>query len=181
MINFYETELERVGVDVQLNTDAADFDLTPWDTVLLATGTVAQDQGADVADMLANGDLPVADEVTVFGETETAMFAALWLAEQGKKVSLVSPAETVGVDTNDMQRDHLTGLLKGLDVSIRTAGATPGDGYVVMATARNASTVLDASVDDIRVYSIGTRSRGGRMYEASQSGFWAAAKIGELA
>ena len=60
------------------------------------------------------------------------------------------------------------------------AGAAPGDGYVVMATARHASTVLKASVDDIRVHGIGTRERGGRMYEATQSGFWAAAKIGEL-
>ena len=131
--------------------------------------------------MLAYGNLPVADDVTVFGETETALFAALWMAEQGKKVSLVSPAEIVGVDTNDMQRDHLTGLLKGLDVSILTTGAVPRGGHVVMATARIASTVLQASVDNIRVHSIGTRSRGGRMYEATQSGFWAAAKIGELA
>jgi 2,4-dienoyl-CoA reductase (NADPH2) len=181
MIRFYESELERVGIDVQLNTDATDVDLTPWDTVLLATGTVAQNHGPDVAGMLANGDLPVTEEVTVFGETETAMFAALWMAEQGKKVCLVSPADEVGVDTNDMQRDHLTGLLKGLDVSIRTAGAAPDDGYVVMATARHASTVLEARVDDIRVHSIGTRARGGRMYEATQSGFWAAAKIGESA
>jgi 2,4-dienoyl-CoA reductase (NADPH2) len=181
MIEFYQSELERVGVDVQLNTDATDLDLSPWDRVLLATGTVARDQGADVADLLANGELPVADEVTVFGETETAMFAALWLAEQGKKVSLVSPADTVGVDTNDMQRDHLTGLLKGLDVSIRTAGVAPDDGCVLMATARSPSTVLQACVDDIRVHGIGTRARGGRMYEATQSGFWAAATIGERA
>lgn len=181
MIHFYKSELERVGVDVKLDTDATDIDLTPWDTVLLATGTVSQGNGPDVADMLANADLPEADEVTVFGETETALFAALWMAEQGKKVSLISPANGVGVDTNDMQRDHLTGLLKDLDVSIRTAGAAPGDGYVVMATARNASTILESCIDHIRVHSIGTRSRGGRMYEATQSGFWAAAKIGELA
>jgi 2,4-dienoyl-CoA reductase (NADPH2) len=86
----------------------------------------------------------------------------------------------VGIDTNDMQREHLAGLLKHLDVSINTAAKVPDDGYVVMATARVPSTVLEESVDDIRVHSIGTRSRGGRMYEATQSGFWAAAKIGEL-
>jgi 2,4-dienoyl-CoA reductase (NADPH2) len=130
--------------------------------------------------MLASANLPVTDEVTVFGETETAMFAALWLAEQGKKVSLVSPADSVGTDTNDMQREHLAGLLKHLDVSINTATKVPDDGYVVMATTRAPSTVLEEFVDDIRVHCIGTRSRGGRMYEATQSGFWAAAKIGEL-
>jgi 2,4-dienoyl-CoA reductase (NADPH2) len=180
MIRFYESELERVGVSIQLNTDADDVDLSPWDTVLLATGTVAQEQDQDVVDMLANGQLPVADEVTVFGETETAMFAALWLAEQGKKVSLVSPAEEVGVDTNDMQRGHLTGLLKEQGVSVRTSGALPADGTVVMATARIASTAKAELVDDHRVQSIGTRARGGRMYEATQSGFWAASKIGEM-
>jgi 2,4-dienoyl-CoA reductase (NADPH2) len=180
MIRFYESELERVGVSIQLNTDVDDVDLSPWDTVLLATGTVAQEQDQDVVDMLANGQLPVADEVTVFGETETAMFAALWLAEQGKKVSLVSPAEEVGVDTNDMQRGHLTGLLKEQGVSVRTSGALPADGTVVMATARIASTAKAELVDDNRVQSIGTRARGGRMYEATQSGFWAASKIGEM-
>jgi 2,4-dienoyl-CoA reductase (NADPH2) len=180
MIRFYESELERVGVSIQLNTDADDVDLSPWDTVLLATGTVAQEQDQDVVDMLANGQLPVADEVTVFGETETAMFAALWLAEHGKKVSLVSPAEEVGIDTNDMQRGHLTGLLKEQGVSVRTSGALPADGTVVMATARVASTAKAELVDDNRVQSIGTRARGGRMYEATQSGFWAASKIGEM-
>jgi 2,4-dienoyl-CoA reductase (NADPH2) len=180
MIRFYESELERVGVSIQLNTDAEDVDLSPWDTVLLATGTVAQEQDQDVVDMLANGQLPVADEVTVFGETETAMFAALWLAEHGKKVSLVSPAEEVGVDTNDMQRGHLTGLLNEQGVSVRTSGALPADGTIVMATARIASTAKAELVDDERVQSIGTRARGGRMYEATQSGFWAASKIGEM-
>jgi 2,4-dienoyl-CoA reductase (NADPH2) len=102
--------------------------------------------------MLASEQLPMADEITVFGETETAMFAALWLAEHGKKVSLVSPADEVGIDTNDMQRGHLIGLLKSLGVSVSTGSALPVDGTVVMATARI----------------------------ASQSGFWAASKIGEM-
>jgi 2,4-dienoyl-CoA reductase (NADPH2) len=180
MIRYYESELERVGVSVQLNADADEIDLASWDTVLLATGTVAQEQGPDVVDMLASEQLPMADEITVFGETETAMFAALWLAEHGKKVSLVSPADEVGIDTNDMQRGHLIGLLKSLGVSVSTGSALPVDGTVVMATARIASTVKAELVNDDRVQSIGTRARGGRMYEATQSGFWAASKIGEM-
>jgi 2,4-dienoyl-CoA reductase (NADPH2) len=50
----------------------------------------------------------------------------------------------------------------------------------VSATPRNASTVLADKVDDDRVRSIGTRFRGGRMYEATQSGYWAAARIGDV-
>ncbi|WP_053160529.1 FAD-dependent oxidoreductase [Pseudomonas sp. P1.8] len=179
MIRFYESELERVGVSVQLNTEVDEIDLTSWDTVLLATGTVPQEQGLDVVDMLANQQLPEAAEITVFGETESAMFAALWLAENGKKVSLVSPAQDVGVDTNDMQRGHLTELLKAQGVSMKTSGVQPVDGTIVMATTRIASTVKSELVNDHSVQSIGTRAHGGRMYEATQSGFWAASKIGE--
>ena len=179
MIRFYDTELKRAGVTVRLNTDATTLDLDGWDAVLLATGTVAEDAELDAVELLAGGTLPDAAEVTVFGETETALFAALWLAEQGKVVTLVSPAEMPAIDTNDMQRDHLVGLLTELGGTVTTGGSRPTTGTVVSATPRNASTVLADKVDDDRVRSIGTRFRGGRMYEATQSGYWAAARIGE--
>jgi 2,4-dienoyl-CoA reductase (NADPH2) len=180
MVRFYDTELERAGVTVRLGTDAAGIDLTGWDAVLLATGTVAEeDAGLDAVEMLASGTVPDAAEVTVFGETETALFAALWLAEHGKQVTLVSPAEQPAVDTNDMQRDHLVGLFTGLGGKVTTGGTRPTTGTLVSATPRTASTVLADQVDDDRVCSIGTRFRGGRMYEATQSGYWAAARIGD--
>ena len=61
--------------------------------------------------MLSARTAPEAGEVTVFGDSETAMFAALWLAEQGKQVTLLSPADDLGVDTNDPERGHLAELL----------------------------------------------------------------------
>ena len=39
------------------------------------------------------------------------MFTALWLAKQGLSLTLSSPADQVGVDTNDMQNDRLLQLL----------------------------------------------------------------------
>lgn len=179
MITFYESELERAGVQVQLQTDAQDLDLSAWDSVLLATGTQSVDPGPDVVQMMANGQLPAADEVSVYGETEVALFAALWLAESGKKVTLLSPAADVGVDTNDMQRGHLLGLLQNLDATVVTQAAVPVAGDVFMATARAASTLHVGRVDDYTVHSVGTRAQGGRMYEATQSGYWTAARIGE--
>lgn len=179
MIAFYESELERVGVKVHLQTDARDVDLHLWDTVLLATGTESKEAGTDVIEMMSRGRLPAAREITVYGETEVALFAALWLAENGKKVSLLSPAADVGIDTNDMQRSHLTALLHNLDAAIVTHAAVPTSGEVIMATARTASTLHAGLVDDFRIHSIGTRAQGGRMYEATQSGFWSAARIGE--
>ncbi len=105
------------------------------------------------------------------------MFAALWLAEQGKRTTLVSPSADVGVDSNDMERGHLAGLLTERGVTVRTGASDPGSGTVVWATPRVASSVLSDAVDDSRVREIGTRFRGGRMYEATQSGFWTAAHI----
>jgi 2,4-dienoyl-CoA reductase (NADPH2) len=115
--------------------------------------------------------------VTVFGETETALFAALWLAEQGKRTTLVSPAEGVGVDSNDMESGHLAGQLDALGVTVLTNTPDPGGPGVVRATARTASDVIELAVDGERVRAVGSRLRGGRMYEATQSGFWAAAQI----
>ena len=43
MVVFYGRELERLGVDVRLGTDAADLDLSSYDNVLLATGTRTAD------------------------------------------------------------------------------------------------------------------------------------------
>lgn len=179
MIEFYTSELERVGVTVELGCDGKDMDPHLWDTVLLATGTESAQPEADVAQMMSRGILPAQNEVKVYGETEVALFAALWLAENGKRVSLLSPAADVGVDTNDMQRGHLTQLFQDLGGNIVTNASPPADGQAVMASARLPSTLHARLVDDYRVQSIGTRARAGRMYEATQSGFWSAARIGE--
>lgn len=179
MIAFYESELERAGVSVQLQTDARDIDLSTWDTVLLATGTQSVDPGPDVVQMMSSGQYPSAGEVSVYGETEVALFAALWLAENGKKVTLLSPADDVGVDTNDMQRVHLVARLHTLDATVITRAAVPVGGALIMATARAATTLHGELVDDFKVHGIGTRAQGGRMYEATQSGYWTAARIGE--
>jgi 2,4-dienoyl-CoA reductase (NADPH2) len=76
-----------------------------------------------------------------------------------------------------MERGHLAELLAQRGVTIRTGASDPGSGTVVWATPRIASSVLSDLVDDSRILQIGTRMRGGRMYEATQSGFWTAAHI----
>jgi 2,4-dienoyl-CoA reductase (NADPH2) len=180
MITFYRTELERLGVNTRLGTDAADLDLSSYDHVLLATGTRgadAPDGAVDAVTMLSERTAPEGDEVTVFGDSETAMFAALWLAEQGKHVTLLSPGDDVGVDTNDMERGHLAELLAAQGVKTSTGATAPTTGTVVWAGERIKSDVLADRVDGDRVLEVGTRMRGGRMYEATQSGFWTAARI----
>jgi 2,4-dienoyl-CoA reductase (NADPH2) len=127
--------------------------------------------------MLSERTAPEGEDITVFGATETAMFAALWLAERGKHVTLLSPADDVGVDTNDMERGHLAELLAAQGVKTSTGATPPTTGTVVWAGERVKSDVLADQVDGDRVLEVGTRMRGGRMYEATQSGFWTAARI----
>ena len=178
LIAFYEGELRRAGVAVRLGTDVASVDLGGYDHVLLATGTLTADAGGvDAVAMLESRVAPAGDEVTVFGETETALFAALWLAEQGKRTTLISPVDGVGVDSNDMESGHLAGQFEALGGVVLTGTPDPGGQEVVRATTRAPSDVLRHAVDGQRVRAVGSRSRGGRMYEATQSGFWAAAEI----
>ena len=53
MVVFYGSELERLGVDVRLGTDAADLDLASYDNVLLATGTRTADCPDGAVDAVA--------------------------------------------------------------------------------------------------------------------------------
>ena len=180
LINFYRTELNHAGVDLRLGTDVQEADFADYDTVLLATGTVstgAPDDALDAVEMLATRRAPDAQQVTVHGDTEIALFAALWLAEQGREVTLSSPSDDIGLDTNDMQRAHLTQLLAAKHVIVLTGQQAPTGPGVVWAQDRASDEGLSETVDDDRVHIIGTRLRGGRMYEATQSGFWAASQI----
>jgi 2,4-dienoyl-CoA reductase (NADPH2) len=79
-----------------------------------------------------------------------------------------------------MQRGHLSALLHSLDVVIVTHATLPTSGEVIIANPRIATTLHAGLVDDFRIHSIGTRAREGRMYEATQSGFWTAARLGEI-
>ncbi len=180
MIGFYQAELSRLGVDVRLSTEASAADINRHDVALLATGTVATGapEGAiDAVEMLVTGTVPDADEVTVHGDTETAMYAALWLAEHGCRTTLSSPTEGLGVDSNDMQRAQLTQRLEAAGVRTAVCQPIPQDGLVVWAGQRRTDETLANWVDDDTIHSIGTRARGGRMYEATQSGFWTATRI----
>ncbi|WLQ05726.1 FAD-dependent oxidoreductase [Arthrobacter oryzae] len=84
---------------------------------------LAAERGHEVT--LADRRAPEAKELTVHGDTETAMFAALWLAEQDRKVTLSSPSADIGLDTNDMQRNHLRGLLAARNVTVLTDQPDP--------------------------------------------------------
>jgi hypothetical protein len=168
-------------VKVLLNTPFVDEMADRHDKVLLATGTHSTSTSRamiDAADLLISRNLPSAQRLIVFGRTEIAAYAALWLAENGKSVELHSPDEDIAVTVNDMLRGHLVEQLAKLDVPIEVGTDVPVPAEtIVWAEPRVASRTGEYLVDDEDVFVIGTRLRGGGLYEATQSGYWTAARI----
>lgn len=180
LIEQYRVGLEANGVKVQLNAKVSAADLKGFDQVLLATGTNAADtpSGAvDAVTMLASGKAPSGDLFTVYGASEIAVHAALFLAKAGKKVTLASPAASFATDSNDMMRMELEQDLAKANIPVKLEAPAPKEGTVVWAGARTSDNSFSDIVDDYRVVPIGTRLRGGRLFEATQSGFWAAARV----
>ena len=136
-------------------------------------------RGIDAVAMLSERAVPEADEVTVFGDTETAMFAALWLAEQGKQVTLLSPATTSAWTRTTCSAGTSPSCSPPAASRPRTGAKPTHDGHRRVGARTRPSDVLADQVDDRPHAEIGTRMRGGRMYEATQSGFWTAARIWE--
>jgi 2,4-dienoyl-CoA reductase-like NADH-dependent reductase (Old Yellow Enzyme family) len=181
LIGYYRFELQKLGVSVLLNTPFDDEMTRAYDKVLFATGTTSSSPSSamlDACEMLISQKIPEADDLIVYGRTDVAIYAALWLAESGKTVSLHSPDEVAGVNVNDMLRDHLIGILSGLGVEIETEASEPDEAVnVIWAESRLKSITGEDSVDDENVLAIGTRFRGGSMYEATQSGYWTASTL----
>ena len=106
---FQKAMCEKYGVEFHLGTE-----VTPElieeefpDTVVLATGPAYEPPAAggdrdnivNVLDVL-RGDAPVGERVVVWGNRKPGIGAALKLAKEGKKVTLVGKEKTAGFDVN---------------------------------------------------------------------------------
>ncbi|MGM0426198.1 MAG: FAD-dependent oxidoreductase [Thermodesulfobacteriota bacterium] len=107
-VNFQKTMCEKAGVEFHLGeavTDELIADEMP-DSVVLATGPTypevpGQDSGnvVNVLDVLS-GKADVGESVVVWGNRKPGIGAALFLAKQGKKVTIVGREKTAGFDIN---------------------------------------------------------------------------------
>lgn len=182
MIEWYERELELAGVEVRLGTE---FDATATstdaDAVLLATGTrpdEVPDGAVDAEEMLRLARLPDGQDLLVVGDGTLAAHAAIWLADQGRAVTLHCPGGAVAADVTDLFASYLAQQLAARNVDVRLGGDVPGeDRTVVWAGARAADTLLADRVDGVDVLALGNRLRGGLLFAATQSGYWAGARV----
>ncbi len=109
-INYQRRMCEKNGVEFHLGTEVTEEliqDELP-DTVVLATGPVYSDikgtggDGKNVVNVLdvLGGRVEIGENVLVWGNRKPGIGAALYLAREGKKVTIVGKEKTAGFDVN---------------------------------------------------------------------------------
>ncbi len=131
LIEYYENELPRLGVEVKLRTHvtrATVEDLQP-DVVIIATGcTCPRDDipGADrpnvatAHDVLSGTPKAVKSPVVIIGGGLLGLETALFLAEAGHSVTVLKRYKTIASNLEPIYRDYLLRELKEHNVSIIT-------------------------------------------------------------
>ena len=121
-ITFAKTKAEKAGVNFHLGTEVTPElieDEMP-DTVVLATGptyvkgTAPGFDRANVVEMLdvLNGKAEVGENVVVWGNLKPGIGLALFLAKQGKKVTVVGKERKLGKDINPSFKWRYVGYLR---------------------------------------------------------------------
>jgi len=109
-INYQRIMCEKFGVEFHLGTEVTEEliqDEMP-DSVVLATGPVYPEiagtvsEGATIVNVLdvLGGSAEVGDNVMVWGNRKPGIGCALFLAKQGKRVTIVGKEKTAGFDVN---------------------------------------------------------------------------------
>jgi 2,4-dienoyl-CoA reductase-like NADH-dependent reductase (Old Yellow Enzyme family)/thioredoxin reductase len=131
LIAYLETQLLKAGVKVELNleVDAATIERESPDAVVIATGGVpvkpdipgADGKNVVLARDVLIGEVEVGQTVAVIGGAEIGMEVALYLADKGKRVTLIEKELQVIPDTNNVTRLYLLWMAEELGVKIITS------------------------------------------------------------
>lgn len=178
-VTYFERELEFVGVDVRVNTafDPEGADAAWADTIVVATGgrpAVESGDGVDAVRAMADRVLFDAP-VTIVGANEIALNAAAYAAQQGQRTTVVTGGKDPGWDMNPLLAAHTVGLLEKAGVSF--VDASEGQGDIVVVASDWVADDTPWVVPGKEVLEVGAKVKGGRLYNATQSGFWTGTRI----
>jgi 2-enoate reductase len=129
LVAYYEKQLNLLGVDVKFNTTVSKNDIDSYkaDVIVTATGSTPKTiclngtQDTVTADQVLLGKVSVGENIAIIGGGLVGCEAALWLAQKGKKVSVVEilPEILGGHDAlPHMNHDMLVDLLNFNHVDI---------------------------------------------------------------
>lgn len=178
-VTYFERELEHVGVSVEVNaTFSPEHPAAAWaDVVVLATGAVPGVSAGDGIDAVQAMDAGMTFDgpVAVIGANEIGLNAAAYAAQQGQRTVVVTGGAEPGYDMNPLLAAHTVALLERAGV---TFSQTDGAGHGIRLLAPD--WVPDESavaVEGKHLVEVGGRLKAGRLFTATQSGFWAGTKI----
>jgi 2,4-dienoyl-CoA reductase-like NADH-dependent reductase (Old Yellow Enzyme family)/thioredoxin reductase len=130
ILTYFRCELERLGVGVALSQDGIEgrLDAIPYDTVVVATGSLpevplikgiaqTQLQLLSVVDVMA-GEPVHGDRVIVLGGNQGALMAADYLAERGKTVIVLNRHRHYAEEMSSNDRFYLRERLKRDSVTL---------------------------------------------------------------
>ena len=122
VIKFHKAQCEKAGVNFHLGTEVTEelIEEELPDSVVLATGAryvkgtapgFDRDNVVSVLDVL-NGKVEVGDKIVVWGNRKPGIGVALFLAKQGKKVTIVGSDRRLGKDVNPSFRWRYVAYLR---------------------------------------------------------------------
>lgn len=207
LADYYTTQMDKLGVEVHLNTPATKETIEALDpyAVILATGSqpivpasIPGIDGANVhtiPDILTGKTQLSGKKVAVIGSGMTGIETAEYLAEQGNQVTVVEMQETLTPDGYWQNVVDVMGRLTALGaeflpkhklVSISQEGIVlegettelACDEVVLALGVKSNSSGLEGLLEEReRVYVVGDASKVGRIYTATLDGFTLAHSI----
>ena len=177
-VTYFERELAYVGVDVRVNApfDPEGADAEWADTIVVATGgrPADSDDGEDAVTVLETRRA-LTGPVTIIGASEIGLAAAAYAAQQGQPTTVVTGGRPAGFDMNPILAAHTVGLLERAGVTfVEEEPAMSGNRIVAHQWIAD-ETVW--SVPGKEMLEVGAKVKGGRLYQATQSGFWTGTRI----
>lgn len=178
--DYFQAELDHLGVKVHLGTKVAHDHpaLRDADELVLATGgrrETPPPAGAIDAVEALEGGLPLGD-IVVLGGNAIGLNVAAFAAQAGAKVWVVTGSVSPGYDVNPILASHTVRLLTELGVEFVEVEPKV-EATRVYSPEWVADSTEWAADTKAKVTNVGARANGGRLYHATQSGFWVGTRI----
>lgn len=178
-VTYFERELEHVGVTVEVDSRfTTGSPAAEWaDVIVWATGavpSVAAPDGLDAVEAMERGTR-LEGPVVVVGANEIGLNAAAFAAQQGLPTTVVAQGAAPGYDMNPILAAHTISLLEGAGVRFVDAEGDEAGTRLYAPDWVPDGTLQEVAGKD--VLAVGAKLKGGRIYDATQSGFWTGTRI----
>lgn len=174
LADWYEREMERLQVPVHFNTQVTKEDIlkADFDTLMIATGSVPKvfslgdDAHVFTASQVLMKEKDCGDTAVVIGGGLVGCETALWLAQQGKKVTVVEALDKIMAVNGPLchaNKDMLEALLPFNHVAVITGAKVTGyqNGFLNISTAQGEKQISCDSV----ILSVGYREENSLYYD----------------